>query len=126
MLHEYHVIYSVRYYLLFHLTAISLECITRGYGGTSVYVHYLSMYMMVYDKYLLYCSLPVKQNFYAFPAYRKIKLNFTLYIPQSCKVNHTPSLIGSSQSNFLLSRQLFKSFHALSSVSGYQHFPYIK
>jgi hypothetical protein len=37
MLHEYHVIYSVRYYPRFHVTAVGLESITSRYGGTTVY-----------------------------------------------------------------------------------------
>jgi hypothetical protein len=41
MLHEYHVIsryiYSVRYYPLFHVTAVGLGTFTRGYGGPPAY-----------------------------------------------------------------------------------------
>jgi hypothetical protein len=40
MLHEYHVIYSVRYYPRFHVTAVRLWTITRRHGGTPViYIH---------------------------------------------------------------------------------------
>jgi hypothetical protein len=38
MLHEYHVIRSVRYYPRFQITAVGLERITNGYGGSTVYV----------------------------------------------------------------------------------------
>jgi hypothetical protein len=36
MLHKYHVIYSVQYYLWFHVTVVGLGTITDGYGGTTV------------------------------------------------------------------------------------------
>jgi hypothetical protein len=37
MLHEYHVIYSVRYYPRFHITAVGLGTYYPGYGGTPAY-----------------------------------------------------------------------------------------
>jgi hypothetical protein len=54
---------------------------------------------------ILYCSVPVQQNFYELPAEEMIRFNFPAHFPQRCKVNHTPTLIGFGQSNFLLSRQ---------------------
>jgi hypothetical protein len=37
MLHEYHVIYSIQYYLRFHVTAVGLGTYYRGYRSTPVY-----------------------------------------------------------------------------------------
>jgi hypothetical protein len=36
MLHEYHIIYSVRYYPWFLVTAVGLGTYYHGYGGTAV------------------------------------------------------------------------------------------
>jgi len=37
----YHVIYSVRYHPLFHVTAVGLGTYYRGYGSPSVCIYYI-------------------------------------------------------------------------------------
>jgi hypothetical protein len=50
MLHEYHIIYSVRYYPRFHVTAVGLGTITHGYGGTPLH-SFFGFYKILYKKF---------------------------------------------------------------------------
>jgi hypothetical protein len=49
MLHEYHVIYSVRYYPWFHVTAVGLGTYYQWIRGTPVYANLYVSYMCLFD-----------------------------------------------------------------------------